>query len=1041
MVHLGEETGDMDFDFESAVRRTGLWLYQLLEEESPSVFRKDFWIGKVLDWAMQDEAFKVQMFRFVDVFPYLTRSSSIARHMQEYFTQPGLNVPSSLQWGIKFVSPTSLAAKVLAKTASSNISSMAKNFIVGETPQEALPILEKLRERGMGFTIDLLGEAVVSEKEAEEYLGRYLELFDFLHEAQKGWHALGMTLSDLDWGFSPKVNISVKTSAMYSQMNPCAFDYSVDKAKERLRPVFRKALETGAFVILDMEHYGIKDLTLSLYRSLMEEVEFKNYPHTGIVIQAYLRESEADLRQMISWAQSRKTHITIRLVKGAYWDSEVIWAQQKNWPVPVFTNKYETDANFEKLARIILQNHQWISLACASHNIRSIAYVLETAKQLKVPSDRLEYQVLYGMGEPVRNALRNARLPLRLYTPVGDMFQGMSYLVRRLLENTANESFLRKSFAEGVPKEELLRNPLELLRTESISTGPSGVMAEAPLSGPAGLPPTPAALAGEVGEPVPTVPCFVSEPDIFGSIGPFQNEPVFDWNVPENRQRFREALNALRKRMPLKVPLVVQGKKLTTKHRILSTNPNAPEEVVGEVASAGLEEAKRAVHSARASFPAWRDTDPGKRAEYLFKAAEIARKMRYELAALQVFEVGKGWSEADADVCEAIDFLEYYGREMLRLSVPRPMGNVPGENSQLFYEPRGVGVVIAPWNFPMAISVGMTSAALVTGNTVIYKPASQSPVVGSMVYRIFEEARLPAGVLNFLPGPGGEIGDFLVSHPDVALIAFTGSKDVGLHIIELASKTNQDAHCVKNVIAEMGGKNAIIIDSDADLDEAIVHVLYSAFGYQGQKCSACSRLIVLEENYEKLLERLKAAAESLELGPPEDPKNFMGAVVEARAMEKILSYIEIGKREGKLLLQREIPGGRGHAVPLTIFTDVAPDARIAQEEIFGPVLSIIKVKDFDEALRVANATQYALTGGVFSRSPWNIQRARREFRTGNLYINRGCTGAIVGRHPFGGFKLSGVGSKAGGPDYLLQFMVPRNIVENTLRRGVAPLEE
>jgi len=361
--------------------------------------------------------------------------------------------------------------------------------------------------------------------------------------------------------------------------------------------------------------------------------------------------------------------------------------------------------------------------------------------------------------------------------------------------------------------------------------------------------------------------------------------------------------------------------------------------------------------------------------------------------------------------------------------------------SHLFYEARGVAAIITPWNFPLAISMGMTSAALVTGNTVVYKPSSQSSVIGSMIYKVFQRAKLPHGVLNFLPGPGSEIGDLLVTHPDVALIAFTGSKEVGLRIIELAGKTPEGVIHVRNVVAEMGGKNAIIVDADADLDEAVVHILQSAFGYQGQKCSACSRLIVLEENYDKLIKRLKEAAESIELGPPEDPKHFMGAVIDTGAKKRILHYIEIGKKEGKCLLERDMPDSIGHVVPLTIFTDIRPEHRIAQEEIFGPVLAITKVRDFDEALKVANNTQYALTGGLFSRSPENIARARREFRVGNLYINRGCTGALAGRHPFGGFKMSGVGSKAGGPDYLLQFMVPRNVAENTLRRGFAPMED
>jgi RHH-type proline utilization regulon transcriptional repressor/proline dehydrogenase/delta 1-pyrroline-5-carboxylate dehydrogenase len=488
------------------------------------------------------------------------------------------------------------------------------------------------------------------------------------------------------------------------------------------------------------------------------------------------------------------------------------------------------------------------------------------------------------------------------------------------------------------------------------------------------------------------------------------------------------------------VPLIIAGQETLRERQIRSANPNDPEEIVGSVSVAGKPEAEQAVAAARKAFPGWRDTPPEKRAEYLFRAAAIARERRRDLAALQVFEAGKTWSEADADVCEAIDFLDYYAREMVRLAQPRRMGHVPGEHSVMFYEPRGVACVIAPWNFPLAISTGMASAALVTGNTVIYKPSSETPVIGYQLVELFRAAGLPDGVLNYLPGPGGEVGDYLVTHPEVAMISFTGSKDVGLRIIRLAGETPEGAMGIKRVVAELGGKNAIIVDSDADLDEAVAEILHSAFGYQGQKCSACSRLIVLEEIYPKLIERLIPAADSLYLGPAEDPRSYMGAVISESARKKVESYIEIGKKEGKLLLEKRPKEAKGHFAPLTIFEGIRPGDRLAQEEIFGPVLAILKAKDMDEALDIANGTPYALTGGIFSRSPENVEKAKKAFRVGNLYINRGCTGALVERHPFGGFKMSGIGSKAGGPDYLQQFMVPRNIVENTMRRGFAPEE-
>jgi RHH-type proline utilization regulon transcriptional repressor/proline dehydrogenase/delta 1-pyrroline-5-carboxylate dehydrogenase len=918
---------------------------------------------------MKNEDFKAEMFRFIDVLPSLTSKESLSKHFTEYFCGSDQNFPMTVQMGLVGACHTDLIAKKTAQSMAENIEKMGENFIAAATPGKALSVLEDLRSQGMAFSADLLGEEVVSEKEAEAYVDRYMELFNILGNAQKDWEPLGVSDGDLDWGHAPKVNVSIKPSAMYSQMNPKAFDYSVAQAKERLKPIFRKAVGIGAQVYLDMEHYDLKNLTVALYRTLLEDPEFKDYPYTGIAVQAYLRDTEEDLQNLVKWGRKRKQRFSVRLVKGAYWDSEVVWARQRNWPVPVFTDKHETDGNFEKLARYLMENHEWVNFACASQNIRSVAYVIEMAKELKVPEESLEYQILYGMAEPVRNALRRAGLPLRLYAPIGEMIPGMAYLVRRLLENTANESFLMQSFAQGVAHDVLLKSPLVYLEERHRSLDP--------------LPETPENAHRT----------------------PFRNEPNWDWSVKENRELFSKALTRVKKAFPYDIPIYIGGKKIKTGQEIPSTNPNNPEQVVGVVASAGMEEAEKAVIAAKAALPRWRDTDPGDRAEYLFKAADVARKMRHELAALQVYEVGKNWSEADAEVCEAIDFLEYYGREILRFATPQSMGKVPGEVSHLYYEPRGVVAVIAPWNFPLAISTGMTSAALVTGNTVIYKPSSQSSVIGAVMYQIFEKTKLPRGVLNFLPGQGREIGSTLVAHPDVALIAFTGSKEVGLEIIERASKTPEGRMHIKRVVAELGGKNAIILDADADLDEAINHVLDSAFGYQGQKCSACSRVIALDEIYDKFVERLKEAAESLQLGPAEDPKTFAGAVIDARAKEKVLTYMEIGKREGKLLLERNLPEAKGHFVPLTVFTDIRPEHRIAQEEIFGPLLAIIRVTDFDEALRVANSTPYALTGSLFSRSPENISRARRGFQVGNLYINRGCTGAVVGRHPFGGFTL------------------------------------
>ena len=521
----------------------------------------------------------------------------------------------------------------------------------------------------------------------------------------------------------------------------------------------------------------------------------------------------------------------------------------------------------------------------------------------------------------------------------------------------------------------------------------------------------------------------------------FSNDPAVDFTRSDHRDAFPEALALVRQQMPKICPLSIDGKDKATADQMQSINPANPSEVVGYVSQAGPEEAKAAIAAAKKAFPAWRDTPPRERAEYLLKGAAAARRRIFEFAAWQVLEIGKQWDQAYSDVSEAIDFLEYYAREMIRYGEPQRLGHAPGEINHYFYEPKGVAAIIAPWNFPLAISMGMASAAVVTGNTVVFKPSNLTPVIGRHLVEIFREAGLPAGVFNYLPGKGSVIGDYIVDHPDVSLIAFTGSVETGLRIIDRAAQVYPGQANVKKIIAEMGGKNAIIIDDDADLDEAVPHLLYSTFAFQGQNCSACSRVIVLDAVYDKLVERLVKAAKVYQTGPAENPRYTIGAVCDAEAVKRINEYIEIGSQEGALLYSGPVPSGEGYWVPLTIIGGIKPEHRIAQEEIFGPVLSVMRARDFDQAIEWANSTKFALTGGIFSRSPGHLARARREFRVGNLYINRNNTGALVERQPFGGSRMSGVGTKAGGPDYLLHFMDPRVVTENTMRRGFAPIEE
>jgi RHH-type transcriptional regulator, proline utilization regulon repressor / proline dehydrogenase / delta 1-pyrroline-5-carboxylate dehydrogenase len=522
-------------------------------------------------------------------------------------------------------------------------------------------------------------------------------------------------------------------------------------------------------------------------------------------------------------------------------------------------------------------------------------------------------------------------------------------------------------------------------------------------------------------------------------ISPYQVEPLTDFSRAEARRAMDAALAEVVPQLGRTYLPIINGQAVVMAATFDSLNPSHCKQIVGRCARSSPEQANEAVAAAKAAFPAWRDTEAEKRADYLFRAAEVMRRRRFELAAWQIYECGKPRREADADVAESIDYCEFYGREMLRLAKPRRR-DVPGEENVYFYEPRGVTVVIAPWNFPMAILCGMTTAALVTGNTVLMKPAEQSAVIGAKLMEVFQEVELPRGVVAYLPGIGEEIGPVLVDHPDVAMIAFTGSRGVGLHINRQATEVHPGQEHVKRVLAEMGGKNAIIIDDDADMDEAVHGVVASAFGYAGQKCSACSRVVVLEAVYEVFVARLIEATRSLKVTPAEDPGCTVGPVIDAEAYERIRNTIEKGKNEGRLVYAGDAGALKeeGYYIAPHIFADVAPAASIAQEEIFGPVLAVLRARNLDHALEIANGTAYALTGGLFSRSPEHIARIKREFRVGNLYINRKITGALVDRQPFGGFKMSGIGSKAGGPDYLLQFVLPRTITENTLRRGFAP---
>ncbi len=511
--------------------------------------------------------------------------------------------------------------------------------------------------------------------------------------------------------------------------------------------------------------------------------------------------------------------------------------------------------------------------------------------------------------------------------------------------------------------------------------------------------------------------------------GEFKNEPFVDFSRPENRKSMETALAKVRGEFGREYPLVIGGKDITTTDKIKSTNPSRPSEVIAVFQKATVDMANEAVEAAARAFERWKRTSAEERVACAYRTADILRSRRFELDAWLVYEIGKTWPEADVDIAELIDFCEYYGREELRLSVPQALTPMRGEKNHLRYIPLGVGVIIPPWNFAAAIMGGMTLAAIITGNTAIVKPSSDSPTIAAIFVNILYEAGVPRDVVSFFTGPGSTAGEALVTHPKTRFIAFTGSKEAGLRISEQAAKKQPGQIWIKRTVLEMGGKDAIIVDDEADLDAAVEGVALSAFGYQGQKCSACSRAIVAEKIYDKFLEKLIPRVKQIKVGVPENPDNFMGPVINKASMTSILGYIEAGKKEGRLVAGGKAASDGGYFVEPTVIADVSPKARIFQEEIFGPVLAVTKAKDFDHALAMANDSEFGLTGAVYSKNPEKIERAAEDFHVGNLYMNRKCTGAMVGAHPFGGFNMSGTDSKSGGQDYLLLFLQAKTISE------------
>jgi RHH-type proline utilization regulon transcriptional repressor/proline dehydrogenase/delta 1-pyrroline-5-carboxylate dehydrogenase len=899
-----------------------------------------------------------------------------------------------------------MAKGLMASTISGQIKGMAGKFIAGTDAASALPGLRELWREGIAFSVDLLGEACLSDAEADAYRDKYLDLINNLPDEVATWRADPRIETD-HLGGIPRTNVSIKISSLSAKCDPVDTDGAIADLMTRIVPILEAARAKGVLINFDMEQFSVKDLTLELFMRCCERVDF----HAGLAMQAYLKSGVADARRIAEWAKRTGRIVTVRLVKGAYWDYETIHAEEMGWPCPVWNEKWLSDKCFEDMTDVFLDHcprseavdgkaglgptklaagFGGVKLALGSHNVRSIGHAMAAMEERGLPREALELQMLHGMADQLKHAGAEMGMRVREYVPVGEMIPGMAYLVRRLLENTSNESWLKAGFLDNADPSVLLAAPARKPGADEKKDLQLSAAERHKLS--------------------------AAHPQI-GNGKPFTNEPMRDFSQASVRKTYAEVI--------ARVP-APKGEDLLT-----------------------ADQAKAMLEQAWAAFPGWRDTPQIDRSAALMRAAAAMRARRDELSAIMIKEAGKTWREADADCCEAIDFCEYYARMAMPMFERQRLGRFIGELDEVWYQPKGVAVIISPWNFPAAIFCGMTVAALVTGNCAIVKPSRQTVGIARTITEILWQAGFPRDVLHFCHAPGSTVGSVLVRDPRVSMIAFTGSKEVGLDIIEGAGHTQPGQPNVKKIISEMGGKNAVIIDTSADLDEAVIGVRSSAFGFQGQKCSACSRCVVVDpegpdgEATRLFITRLVEATKALVIDDPQKPGSDFGPVIDPSAKRNILDSIEKGKAECRLELAMEVPAGleeqtRRDWVGPHIFSRVTMDHAIGKEEIFGPVLSILHARTFDEALDIANASEFKLTGGVYSRKPAHIEKAKRDFRVGNLYINRGCTGALVARQPFGGAGMSGVGTKAGGADYLLHFTDPRACCENTMRRGFAP---
>ncbi len=978
--------GTVDTALEESILEFGGSLLDHARQKKAGVLSAQFWSDKLMDWAMKDEAFKIQFFRFVDTYPSLKTPEQIHDHLVDYLTQPGVTTPPGMDMMTK---AGGMAKGIFTSRMTKQITGMAQKYIAGENAAASAPVLSKLWKQGMCFTVDLLGEACTSARVADYYQRQYLDLVENLPSLVSDFKP--NDLLDTDYlGKIPRVNVSIKVTSLYWGVDPVDTKGSINALIERLAPILEAAGRNNVFINFDVEQDAFKDLNLELFETCCAKFDFQ----AGLAMQAYLRSGMADAKRVVTWAKKANKQITVRLVKGAYWDYETINAEANGWPVPVWSRKPDSDASFERMATYFIENmprtpdEPGVKLALGSHNARSISHSVAMARKCGLPDSAIEYQMLHGMGAELKKATLQMGLRVREYLPVGEMLAGMAYFVRRLLENTSNESWLRAGFSDNAPVAELLQNPVTIAPPEDdphqgrdpgvdlIATAPERHQLSPAYSG-------------------------------VGDGRPFFNEPHRNFAYKSVRDAFASAINS-------------------------STLPSK---------LATLSNAEEAIGTAYSTLDEWHGNTAEERAIVLCDAAKIIRARRDEIAGMVIRSTGQCWHDADAEVCAAIDYCEYYARLSVDASKPIRIGRFIGESSETIHEPLGLVLAYIPDITPFSRFAGLVSAAVGVGNTMTAVVNNNVAPLLSEFHNILLMAGAPGGLVTMVPQ--SVVSDTIQYDSRIACISYIGETEKGLSIVQSAGTTSDDQPHIKHCIAEFEGPNVVIVDTSADLGEAITLIAESAFGNAGHNLDSCSVVIIVDSAYDDCIARLTEVAGSMRIGNTLDPANTIGHVMSLDHSRVITNRIQQLQSRGKTALACSLPpssqlaSGKAYLGP-HIIIDIPLDSSLLETDVTGPVLAICKASSFEEAVSAVESMNHRRSTTVYSRKPANITFARNTLMTGRLHINGSSTSSRVGRHPVKPFGRSGTGAGLGSADYLYEFTQKRCIVENMMRRGFAP---